>query len=324
MDDDTISHNLCEGTIPVRFQLSTRDAVDTSAPPVVLSVPRNSYLPLHKQILLDTFAPHISTMPGVDPALWLEIDGQPIPWHLPMGVVADVHCAKHAHDGTHAAALPLRVTVNFSNFPTQSVVAFSEKNFEMHFRHTLKAAVCCRWDRLTPFQQNPQPSLFSDTDEMLKASEPSVVTKVHRCIRDYAGPLSRLPVVVYRVSCGGGAAGSVPTTTSRMYGVEVPGPETTFAAGLAALGVAWDRATSVTVQGLEPPPETPWLFVLDTLVYADMCCHIVVNELPSKAKLPNANVTRSSASTSTPPLIDHHVDPKAEKREEEAQEERKD
>lgn len=79
-----------------------------------------------------------------DHEMWLEYDGQPVKWHLPIGVLFDLYMAPDIQ-------LPWNVTVHFEKFPEQQIYRFSNKyvNFicinhhylynYLYFRETVEA-----------------------------------------------------------------------------------------------------------------------------------------------------------------------------------------
>lgn len=130
MDVETeIRNRVFNGYVPVLFIVEKCDV------PLCLKVPR--YIPLG----LFTFQ-KFSEFIGVScHDLWFSIDGKPIRWNLPIGVLYDTYITKEKYGDT------LQIGVNMSNFPNDSnvlrcdsmnLVSFSfcqaikESSFVMH------------------------------------------------------------------------------------------------------------------------------------------------------------------------------------------------
>lgn len=89
-------------------------------------LPRMSYLPL----LLPELAQHFSswTLGWGQEHMWMESDGVPLRWHLPVGVLYDCAVRHHydartgeAVDDSRARSRPWRIVVHFQNFPVDAV-----------------------------------------------------------------------------------------------------------------------------------------------------------------------------------------------------------
>lgn len=52
--------------------------------------------------------------------MWLEYDGQPVRWHLPIGVLFDLYVNPEVQ-------LPWNITVHFGKFPETQIFRFSNK-----------------------------------------------------------------------------------------------------------------------------------------------------------------------------------------------------
>ena len=253
--DDALFLDMCKGVVTLRLSLAVADTSTANPPEVLLAVPRNSYIPLHLAIAIQTWEAHTTVLPGSRPTIWMDADGAPLPWHLPAGVVAD----------RLGGGSSLRVTVNYSNFPTTKVVPFFEEGFEAQFRHVIKASVCCMYDKPTPFMQHPSPTLFAETDAMIRSGDGRGTLLVHRAIKNHGGVITRHPMTVHTPPGGMSVHGITDSTV-------------TLSEALALVGYKWDTYETVVVQGLQPSPTTPFLFAVNNLVSADMTLHVVLQK----------------------------------------------
>lgn len=89
-------------------------------------LPRMSYLPLYLSELAQYFSS--STLGWGQEHMWMEHEGLPLRWHLPVGVIYDA-VVKHDYDtrtgksvdSTRARTKPWKIVVHFQNFPADSV-----------------------------------------------------------------------------------------------------------------------------------------------------------------------------------------------------------
>ncbi|KAJ0403538.1 hypothetical protein ATCC90586_006793 [Pythium insidiosum] len=190
MDTTTrLQRKLWEGHVPVVFSLHASDVTTLHAPrPFYAMVPRVSYLIAQTRAVLEYFrdaAPPIAGIPGN--AVWFEADGRPLRWHLPFGLLFDLHHASTTRaTSSDGAALPWKVVVHFSKFPADQLLPCeNEKTMEMHFMHSLKQATFLRTGSTklimamseaqqtliwTSLLQNDLPSYLQATQELQIAS----------------------------------------------------------------------------------------------------------------------------------------------------------
>jgi len=261
--EDAVFLDVCKGIVTYRISLSAADTTTPNPPDVLLPVPRNSYLPLHMDIAHQTWEAHTTTLPGSPRSFWVEYGSEPVAWHLPAGVVHDRILSQDPH-----ATLPLRLTAHYSSFPLTKVVPFWEQGFESQFRHVMKGSVCCMYDRPSAFMQHPSPTLFSDTDAMIKTGSGAKTLMVHRSIRGYAGAMQRYPLVVHLGPNGASSFHGVAATSVTS--------DTTLQEALKGVGVVWEDTKAVVVQGMPMCPEVPFIFCMFNLVCADMALHVVI------------------------------------------------
>ena len=131
---------LWRGQIPLELRLDQAELTTlTCPPPMHCLVPRVSYLPLHMDEVRDHFAGAVAEAQRM---LWLEDDetGQPLRWHLPLGVLQDMR--------KDPGRLPWRVTVHFHRFPHRKVLPFEAgdaADIKKHFMNALKQALFCAY-----------------------------------------------------------------------------------------------------------------------------------------------------------------------------------
>ena len=121
------------GHIPIVFQLASNEVTTMEVPPpIALLLPRQSYFPL---LLSDVRHHFIDMTPAREDELWLEFDGIPLPWTIPVGVLFDLLVTDaHSYDGNgsgttngtgttnlHDLALPWKLIVHFQMFPASKL-----------------------------------------------------------------------------------------------------------------------------------------------------------------------------------------------------------
>lgn len=121
-----------------------------------IQFPRLSYLGLLIQRLHAFFSPRL-IYPEVSPAdLWLSYEGVPLKWHYPLGLLYDLYSGAepssasdpaspiHRTDSTEddIAHLPWKLTVHFSDYPSEQLVRLDAEDKIMHdlFRNSVKEA----------------------------------------------------------------------------------------------------------------------------------------------------------------------------------------
>ena len=150
---DGFFQNVWEGRIPVIFELAYNEVTTMKPPePALKLVPRMSYLPLLAVDVVEHFrekyAPPMlgKQDSGEDPSrvmfrnVWFESKGQPLRWHLPVGVLFD------ATGNFETDKLPWKVIVHFQAFPEDQLVRFDNlEAARLNFMMELKQAVYVRF-----------------------------------------------------------------------------------------------------------------------------------------------------------------------------------
>lgn len=136
--DHEILKQVWEGKLPICFKLESDEVVELNQPdPFYLMVPRLSYFPLVIDKVRKYFVRYIASEKQ-NQDMWLEFEGQPIKWHLPIGVLFDMYMINDED-------LPWNVIVHFDNFPAVQIFTFSTKEMvEAYFLCCLKEADCLK------------------------------------------------------------------------------------------------------------------------------------------------------------------------------------
>lgn len=126
MDLIAINDRLWNGSINVRIILPVNGADKL----FLLKLYRNSYFPIQFPTLVEFFSPHVPGLSKVP--LWLEYDGVPISWNLPVGVLYDylhLPVVDRTVADSNAWSLHLRFVgdKDDSKYPWEQVVPFQYK-----------------------------------------------------------------------------------------------------------------------------------------------------------------------------------------------------
>lgn len=158
-EDREILREVWQGRIPVSFSLSSDDVHAMGQPdPYHLMLPRLSYI----TVIFDKVRKHFSkfvhldkqeggeTASGnnTDADIWLDFEGTPIKWHIPVGVLYDQFCVLNNDNNpdlsslaSYSSMLPLNLTVHFSKFPEHELLhCESREVVEAHFMSCIKEA----------------------------------------------------------------------------------------------------------------------------------------------------------------------------------------
>ncbi|XP_060535917.1 autophagy protein 5 [Cylas formicarius] len=134
-NDREVLREVWEGKLPVCFKLTQDEVATLQQPdPFYLMVSRLSYFPLVTDKVRKHFLKYVSDEKQ-EHEMWLEYNGQPLKWHLPIGVLYDLIV------DAEGESLPWVVTVHFDKFPETQIYRFSSKEMvESHFMSCLKEA----------------------------------------------------------------------------------------------------------------------------------------------------------------------------------------
>ncbi|KAF2072930.1 hypothetical protein CYY_005752 [Polysphondylium violaceum] len=137
--DEEIKKSIWDGKIPIIFTLSPNDLTSHIPPsPYSLMAPRNSYFPLITNVVKEHFKS--STLVLAD-EMWLEYNGVPIKWHIPIGVLYDSLVGgnnKTSEDDPNQGYWNL--VVHFQSYPDKILKCPNEEYIKTHYKNVLKEA----------------------------------------------------------------------------------------------------------------------------------------------------------------------------------------
>lgn len=152
-----LRESVWNGSIPLEIRLHNGDCrTYDDSDPYMIQFPRLSYLGLLTQRLHAFFSPNL-IYPDVSPAdLWLSYEGVALKWHYPLGLLYDLYSgaepayASDPSSPTHKPEplededrrLPWKLTVHFSDYPSEQLVRLDTEDKIMHdlFRNSVKEA----------------------------------------------------------------------------------------------------------------------------------------------------------------------------------------
>lgn len=132
-EDREVLREIWDGRLPVCFRLSEEEVHTVQEPdPYYLMLPRLSYFPLVVDKVHKHFCRYVDERYH-DNEMWLDYNGQPLRWHLPIGVLYDLL--------TSDSVLPWSVTVHFQNFPESELLHCGSRTVvEAHLMSAVKEA----------------------------------------------------------------------------------------------------------------------------------------------------------------------------------------
>ena len=212
---------------------------------------------------------------GPEEVPWFEINGQPLKWNVPVGVLWDL-C------GGGEDALPWAITVHFSGFPARELVACPEvAAVKAHYLNRVKES--CQIKHGTTQHEGLQSDdvkqqlwlgLENDNyDQFVKASAP--LMEAGGSGSWYKG----FPFCLHSAAPGT-AAGATPAvwTEQEPFRVLTEGGRPLTLGDLRAYMLSTEDAAAapaLVVHGTQPPPETPLQWLAQHYAYPDGFVHIV-------------------------------------------------
>lgn len=120
-----IQQKLWDGYIHIRVVLDSPKNGDEGPIELVLSVRRLSYFPLYFEEIAQFFARYCPEI--IDLPLWLEYDGAPVQWHLPVGLLYDLLYFPRT--------VPCwTVKLHCSEYPRQFILPFQSVDYKAHLK----------------------------------------------------------------------------------------------------------------------------------------------------------------------------------------------
>ena len=105
------------GLVPAVFTLAAEEVTTMQPPPVYhLNIPRQTLLAFVTGRVREHFLPYAPPLGSGEP--WFEHEGRPLRWHVPAGVLYDLHVNLHATDAA-GGSLPWALTVRFQGTPEE-------------------------------------------------------------------------------------------------------------------------------------------------------------------------------------------------------------
>nr|QHA24496.1 autophagy protein 5 [Rhipicephalus haemaphysaloides haemaphysaloides] len=132
-EDREVLREIWDGRLPVCFKLAEEEVYTMQQPePYYLMISRISYFPLVVDKVHKHFSRHVDERYHGN-EMWLEYNGQPLKWHLPIGVLYDCNASD--------SILPWGITVHFQDFPEKQILhCGSRAVVESHFMSAIKEA----------------------------------------------------------------------------------------------------------------------------------------------------------------------------------------
>nr|CAG4645034.1 EOG090X0BB3 [Leptodora kindtii] len=132
-EDREVLREIWEGRLPVCFTMAADEVSSPTAPdPFYLMIPRMTYFPLIIDKVRRHFIRSLSS-DKTDSEMWLEFEMKPLKWHLPVGLLYDLHVMDQS--------LPWQITIHFERFPENKLMKFPAKDcVESYLMSCLKEA----------------------------------------------------------------------------------------------------------------------------------------------------------------------------------------
>ncbi|KAI4152790.1 MAG: hypothetical protein LQ340_002711 [Diploschistes diacapsis] len=145
-----------KGSLPLQIRLSPTDCrVYDDTIPYYVHAPRLSYLPFLIVDLHAFFSPYLIYPSVSASSAWFSFEGVPLKWHHPIGLLYDLfsgaspalppssrHAPSTSAPSGSATALPWRLMVHYSAFPSDQMVQLDEEGKAFHdaFINSVKEA----------------------------------------------------------------------------------------------------------------------------------------------------------------------------------------
>ncbi|CAN7984463.1 unnamed protein product [Ixodes pacificus] len=264
-EDREVLREVWDGKLPICFRLAEEEVSTMQQPdPYYLMISRISYFPLVVDKVHKHFSRHVDERHHGN-EMWVEYNGQPLKWHLPIGLLHDYY----ASDST----LPWNITVHFQNFPEgQLLHCGSRAVVEAHFMSTVKEADMLkhRSQVMSSMQKKDHNQLWSG----LLNSKFDQFWAVNRKLMERTGGegFKHIPFRLYMSDC---------TLLQRLITpVTASGEKATLETLLQQVAphvLTGDGAAfSVVTHGIQVPLDSPLQWMSEHLSYPDNFLHLCV------------------------------------------------
>ncbi|XP_054153762.1 autophagy protein 5-like [Oppia nitens] len=235
--------------LPIGFRLAANEVDSLAEPdPFFTMVPRQSYLPLILDRVIQQLKPKTTAKD-----VWLDCDGQPLRWHLPIGVLFDLFGEKQG--------IPWILNIHFRDFPEDILVRCqSRAAVEAILMSALKEsdALKNKPPVMAQLQKRDHQELFRG----LCNNRFEQFWTINRKL--VSGEFRHVPTRVHFRS----------TPHAQKL---VSSSATLGEVAESVIGSDW-RQWRLVVQGVEPPPETPMTWLGRHLAHCDNFVHVIARE----------------------------------------------
>lgn len=215
-------------------------------------------------------------MPSVSAALqdkpmWFEVNGAPVRWHLPIGVLFDLAAAQDPGGG---AAVPWNITVHFDKYPDKEILKCdSRESVETLFMSSVKESDQLKHGGkvVSAMQKKDHAQLWQGLQNDKFDQFWAVNRKLMESSSD-GGGFKHVPVRMFSAADG-------QMLPQRLF--KTVDPETRAKATLADLVAATfpdqsPEEVSVLTQGIRPSNDTPLQWMAEHLSYPDNFLYLIV------------------------------------------------
>lgn len=132
-ENDEIKQVYWESKVPIIINLNRDDINSNDEPPrLIFNIERNGYLANYIKEILVLFEKYLP-IGFKDGDIWLSLDGIPVKWNLPFGVIVD-SIVKNQEE------LPIYFKCHLRNFPEASLVKYKKDGLRFFYLNSLKEA----------------------------------------------------------------------------------------------------------------------------------------------------------------------------------------
>lgn len=247
------------GQVPICIKLALNEIAAVEKPlPLYIMLSRLSYFPQ----VFDRLKSHfLGVAPSALDEIWLDFNGTPLKWHLPVGVLFDL-CGS-------SVPLPWQVTVHFTGFPEDKLLRMPGlEALKTTFMSILKEANCLKYGdgaKVMSLSRQDQDNLwlgitageggfqqFWDSNEKLLGDCSTLKSCALRVLSAQKGQMVQLPVKP----------------------LQQDGSQTSLGQALAQFG--FPANAQALIQGIVVPPEASVFGLMGTLACCDGFVYAIV------------------------------------------------